>query len=190
MGADAGSGEGNRDERFDACFEAHFEEIFAFARRRTENLADAEDLAAETFAVAWRRAQSIPDPSLPWLYGVANGVLRNQRRSSRRRWRLLLKLDAEPTVFAPDPAEYVGEMAVAAAAFARLSESHREVLRLVAWEGLDPSEAATALGCSASAFRVRLHRARQEMAKQLELHGHVRDEGETAPPTASPQQTR
>ena len=38
---------------------------------------------------------------------------------------------------------------------------------LVAWDGLTPAEGAVAVGCSAAAFRVRLHRARRRVAAQL-----------------------
>jgi RNA polymerase sigma-70 factor (ECF subfamily) len=39
---------------------------------------------------------------------------------------------------------------------------------LVAWEGLTPTEAAESLGCSAVAYRIRLHRARKRLACALE----------------------
>jgi RNA polymerase sigma-70 factor (ECF subfamily) len=37
---------------------------------------------AETFLVAWRRLDDVPDDPLPWLYRVARRVLANQRRSA------------------------------------------------------------------------------------------------------------
>ena len=72
----------------------------------------------------------------------------------------------------PASAESVSERDAARVAFSRLSASQREVLQIVAWEGLDASEAAVVLGCSTGAFRVRLHRARRELAKQLDRIGH------------------
>jgi RNA polymerase sigma-70 factor (ECF subfamily) len=47
------------------------------------------------------------------------------------------------------------------AALAVLTDSDRELLLLVGWEGLSQAEAATALGISPGAARVRLHRARK-----------------------------
>ena len=38
---------------------------------------------------------------------------------------------------------------------------------LVAWDGLDHRDAATVVGCSTSAFTVRVHRARRRLARQL-----------------------
>ena len=52
--------------------------------------------------------------------------------------------------------------------FAALSERDREVLRLIAWEGLSLAEAAVVLGCSALACRVRYHRAKTRLARRLE----------------------
>jgi RNA polymerase sigma-70 factor, ECF subfamily len=52
-------------------------------------------------------------------------------------------------------------------ALARLSDGDREALILVAWEGLSTAEGATAFGCSPTAFRVRLHRARRRLRTEL-----------------------
>src|SRR5690348_6042020 len=72
-------------ERFERCFRAHYADVLAFAIRRLGERAAAEDAAAETFAVAWRRRERLPDPPQPWLYAVALRVISNQYRSSRRR---------------------------------------------------------------------------------------------------------
>jgi RNA polymerase sigma-70 factor (ECF subfamily) len=97
------------------------------------------------------------------LYAVARKTLANQRRRLAREQRVGA---AETTTPGPDP-EPVGDT-VLAAAFAALSERDREVLRLVAWEGLSLSQAALALGCSALACRVRYHRAKARLARRLE----------------------
>ena len=49
-----------------------------------------------------------------------------------------------------------------------LADSDRELLLLVAWEGLTPAEAAVALGISPVAARTRLHRARRRARNALE----------------------
>lgn len=54
-------------------------------------------------------------------------------------------------------------------AFSRLSNADRELLSLVAWEGLTAREASRVLGTTAVAARVRLHRARRRLAAALEL---------------------
>ncbi|MFC7585901.1 RNA polymerase sigma factor [Nonomuraea antimicrobica] len=56
-------------------------------------------------------------------------------------------------------------------AYARLSDDDREVLALAGWEGLGSDEIATVLGCSSGAARLRLHRARKRLARQLQTAG-------------------
>lgn len=165
-----------KPEAFDKVVAEYYSALIAYALRRVPGRPDADDVVAETFAVAWRRREEMPETPLPWLYGVASRVIRNQRRSARRLGRLRAKLGSEPVILAPDPAEVAGESDAFAFAFAGLTDGQRDVLRLVAWEGLDSREASVALGCSESAFRVRLHRARRELAKRMDRAGHVTDE--------------
>lgn len=152
--------------RFDARFAAHYSDVLRYVVRRAP-LANAEDVLAETFLVAWRRADQVPDDALPWLLGVARRVLANQRRGDLRRQALSVRLRstwAGPAL-AWEPPEGVGSEL--AGALASLSEREREALLLTAWDGLDVNRAAVAAGCSAPAFRVRLHRARKRVATQL-----------------------
>jgi RNA polymerase sigma-70 factor, ECF subfamily len=151
---------------FEQLFAAHHWAVRSYVLRRAPSSA-VEDVVAETFLVAWRRLDAVRDDPLPWLFGVARRVLANQHRADRRRSALTARLqglagrqslDWEP------PAEMSAGLA---AAMAELSAREREALLLVAWEGLVPGRAAQAAGCSAAAFRVRLHRARQRVADHL-----------------------
>ena len=171
-GERGGEHEGDGRLAFHACFDAHYSRLLAFVVRRVDGRATAEDVLADTFAVAWRRRDAIPDPALPWLYGIARGVIANQRRGERRRSRLSARLFGERNATARDPAEVLGERDTILRALGALSEGQREVLRLAAWEGLDTEAGAAALGCTPSAYRVRLHRARRELEKQLAAGGH------------------
>ena len=123
---------------------------------------EVEDLAAETFTVAWRKLPRRLEHPLPWLYAVAGKVLANHRRKARRQRRVA----ARPA--SGDPAERFGGDRGLAAAFATLSEREREAICLVAWEGLSHADAARAAGCSAAAFAVRLSRARKKLARELD----------------------
>jgi RNA polymerase sigma-70 factor (ECF subfamily) len=148
-------------ERFRALYDAHHAAICAyFARRAPRD--DVEDLAAETFVVAWRKLPRRLQHPLPWLYAVAGKVLANHRRKAARRG----GFPADPT--AGDPAELVGTDRGLARAFAALSEREREAICLVAWEGLSTADAARAAGCSAATFAVRLSRARKRLARELD----------------------
>ena len=175
-------------ERFERCFRDHYVQMLAFSLRRVSDREIAEDVVADTFAVAWRRRDCIPDPALPWLYAIAARVLANQYRSTGRRRKLDKRLAHEIGTLAsgPDPAESLDRRDAFATAFALLAESEREVLRLIAWDGLDTRDAARVFGCSPGAFRVRLHRARRKLAKQLEAAGHLPQADGT--PASSPEE--
>jgi RNA polymerase sigma-70 factor, ECF subfamily len=156
--------------RFEQIYEEHREAVRAFVRRRApESVVD--DVVSETFLVCWRKLDRIPDEPLPWLYAVARKTLANQRRRLAREQRVGAA-DPVSTVAEPEP---VGDT-VLAAAFAALSERDREVLRLIAWEGLSLSQATVVLGCSALACRVRYHRAKTRLARRLEAAEAFRPE--------------
>ena len=152
-----------RRARFEEIYRRHADAIYAYARRRGP-AGLAEDVVAETFLVAWRRLDRVPENELPWLYGVARKVLANQRRGVERRRAAERPLSPEDAA-ASAPDRRLRD------ALARLGERDREVLALVAWEGLTLAEAAVVLGCSHVACRVRFHRARRRLARLLEADG-------------------
>ena len=154
----------DRHAPFAALFDAHYPAVLAYCRRRAPD-AEAGDAALATFEVLWRTMGSPPTQPLPWLYKVAAGQLANTRRSAHRRLRLLDRLARRSPAAGPghDPGEITAEAAAARAALARLKPADRELLLLVAWEGLDADEAATALGISPGTLAVRLHRARRRL---------------------------
>jgi RNA polymerase sigma-70 factor (ECF subfamily) len=136
--------------------------VSAYVLRRTTP-AEAEDVVAETFLVAWRRLDELPDEPRPWLLGIARRVLANQRRATGRRHALVERVAGVPESEQEPPAR-----PAVLEALAGLSETDRELLLLVAWDGLSVSEAAIALGCTRTAAKVRLHRARRRFRGGLE----------------------
>jgi RNA polymerase sigma factor (sigma-70 family) len=153
---------GVRDKQeFRAIYEAHHASVCAyFARRAARD--DVEDLAAETFAVAWRKLPRRLEHPLPWLYAVAGKVLSNHRRKVARRG----EFAADPA--SGDPADRLGGDRGLARAFATLSERDQEAICLVAWEGLSTADAARAAGCSTATFHVRVSRARARLSRALD----------------------
>lgn len=156
----------HREQAFRDCYAQHFDAVLAYARRRTDQSADAGDAVAETFLVAWRRVGDIPpgDEARLWLYGVARRVLANQRRGGERRHRLGERLRdrlAAPVV--ADHADDVVRRSALLDAMQRLNPADREILALSAWEQLEPREIATVLGLSPGAVRTRLNRARTRL---------------------------
>jgi len=138
------------DEQFRALFAENFDDVWRFARRRVNGAAEAEDVAAEVFAVAWRRREEIPaDAVRLWLFGVARFVLSNQQRESGRRSRLMLRLAGARQEHQPPP-EVDG---VVWQSLAALSAGDRDLLLLRAWDGLrvpeiaEPNNSATRPPC-------------------------------------------
>jgi RNA polymerase sigma-70 factor (ECF subfamily) len=144
-------------QRFERIYAEHHEAVRAYVRRRASE-ALVEDVVSDTFLVCLRKIDRVPAEPLPWLYAVARKTLANERRKRARVVPREGVAAAEPTP--------VGD-GVLAAAFNGLSERDREVLRLVAWEGISLAEAAIVLGCSPLACRVRYHRAKSRHASRL-----------------------
>ena len=110
--------------------------------------------------MAWRRLDELPDPVLPWLYGVARRVLANEYRSQSRQDRLHERLAG---LAADEDEDLSAERIWVVEALHRLSDADQEVLRLSAWEDLSGADIAAVLNCSNNAAAVRLHRARQRL---------------------------
>src|SRR5436190_490199 len=122
--------EDERCARFRALYKANYDVILGYALRRTQR-ADALDIVAETFTVAWRRLERIPsgEEARLWLYGTARRVLANHERAARRRARLGGRI-ADEAACSPEAMPERSGGAVAAA-FARLRHDDRELLALV-----------------------------------------------------------
>ncbi len=159
--------DGHALRRFEAVFRQNADTVLSYAVRRSD-LDTAQEVVAETFAVAWRRLDVVPDPALPWLLGVARKVLANERRSRSRAEALTLRLVRRSVESSDDPADVVDARLSAQAALDRLPPAEREVLELLAWEGLSAAQAADALGCSRAALAVRMHRARRRFQQLLD----------------------
>jgi RNA polymerase sigma factor (sigma-70 family) len=156
-------------ERLTILFGSFGVRIFGYALRHAERDV-AEEVVSETFLIAWRKASAIPDDALPWLLVVARNVIANHRRSLARRDRLTEELAALQSVMPPAPA--VDDSVVDRGEFLRalgsLSELEREALLLTGWDGLTDAQAAQVCGCSPRTFRVRLHRARKRLDRELD----------------------
>ncbi|MBS1893686.1 MAG: sigma-70 family RNA polymerase sigma factor [Actinobacteria bacterium] len=156
--------------RFAKLYREEGRAILSYALRRVEDREDAADVVAETFLVAWRRLGEVPlgDGARLWLYGVARLTLANLHRAERRRTRLGARLAETLRTELSTHAAPAGEAAEVLRAIGELGEEDRELLLLVSWEGLSPSEAGRVLGVSALAARSRLHRARRKLRWLME----------------------
>lgn len=153
-----------RQDRFEALYAAHHDEVLRYAARRA-GAGHAADVAAETFTIAWRRIDDVPEGAeRQWLYVVARNLTANLgRRDARRRESAESFEDLSAHPVEPDHADAVDRREAALTALRGLSEDDRTMIRLVGWDGLDRVQAAAALGVTPSAATVRLHRARKRL---------------------------
>ena len=104
---------------------------------------------AEVFLVAWRKIDMVPpgDAARAWLYATARRVTANTRRSLHRRDALADRISQERLIDGLQSEAQSAEENVVHEALAMLSDGDREVLLLVQWEGLRPTELAEVLEC-------------------------------------------
>lgn len=157
-------------QTFERLFHDHHHAVLGYALRRVDVTA-AQDIAAETFLIAWRRRLDIPAAAeLPWLLGVTRNLTRQHHRGGSRDDALaaeLTRLQTFGQAGPGDPGREVSERLTVLQALADLSDTDREVLILTAWDHLSNRDAAKVLGCSGATFRVRLHRARVRLENAL-----------------------
>jgi RNA polymerase sigma factor (sigma-70 family) len=156
-------------QMFAGIFDRHYDVIHGYlARRGGVDLAD--DLAAQTFTVAFERRASfraeLASTARPWLFGIATNLLRNERRAERRALSTLAELAATASA-SLDGAGQPGGSRIGEA-LASLDGDHRDALLLHAWEGLRYEEIAVALGIPVGTVRSRLARARARLRSALD----------------------
>ncbi len=159
---------------FERCFEEHFPAVHRLIARRV-GTALADDLAAETFATAFRRRHEF-DPRAgslrAWLFGIASNLLRNHWRAEQHQLEVDSRLAADVEL-RQDPGlsdEQLSASLVApqvAGALADLVAEQREVLLLHAWGELSNEEISCALGIPLGTVRSRLSRARATLRDRL-----------------------
>ncbi|TXK17311.1 RNA polymerase sigma factor [Homoserinibacter sp. GY 40078] len=150
---------------FDSVYRRHLPAVSAYLARRVAS-DEVEDLAADVFAIAWRKRDAVtPGEELPWLYRIASYQVANLRRRAAVRASALALFAAPDS--APPADTFIDRDPELAAAWRQLSTTHREVLALVVLDGATVAEAAIALGVSANALSIRLHRAKRALAEQL-----------------------
>ena len=153
----------------------------AYTHRRAVNREDALDAVSETFAVLWRRLDDMPTgrSTVPWVYGIAKRVLSNQYRARDRRENLDHRLRNNTAIETDDETFDLVHQALAA-----LRPKDREILTLATWDDLNNDEIAEVLDIPAANVAVRLHRARNRLARELGrlgMHGPGMHGPETNP---------
>jgi len=157
---------------FEPIFDRHFVAVHRYLHRRAgRDLAD--ELAAETFALAFERRASCraSRSALPWLYGIATNLLRRSRRTERRQLRAYGRSGVDSSVaYEDEPAARVDGSALdarLARALAAMRPRERDALLLYALADLSYEEIASALDVPVGTVRTWLHRAREVGRREL-----------------------
>ncbi|WP_245681807.1 RNA polymerase sigma factor [Actinomadura kijaniata] len=162
-------------ERFALLYDRYFDDIYHYlaARLGREN---ADDLAAETFLIAFRRRTDF-DASRggtfrPWLYGIATNLVSQHRRTEQRRLKALGRVSVE---YALDGHEDQVTSRITAEALRPdlvqamrdLAPGDRDVVFLSILGGLGYDEITQALGIPSGTVGSRLNRARKRLRRAL-----------------------
>lgn len=150
-----------RREAFDALFESHYLGVLRYLTRRVASPADAEDLAAEVFRIAWQKQNPAEPLSRAWLFKVASNALHDLYRRQGRR----ADVEAALRRRLEDASENlaVDDRLALQDAVRRLSTREQEALRLTYWEGLSAAEVGQVLGCRAATVWTLISRARSKL---------------------------
>lgn len=156
-----------REQRLADLYDLWAAKVHAYALRHC-GVEGAEDVVSETFIVAWRRIDVVPEDALPWLLVVARNTIAHRRRSAGRRARLDDVLAARSPGQERTTEEIATSRLETLEALRHLSAKEREAVLLIAWDGLTVTAAADVAGCRDRAFRARLTRARAHLRAALD----------------------
>jgi len=161
-------------EVFTEVYDRYFRAIYLYVAARL-GTGPAEDIAAETFAVAFGQRDRF-DPGRgglrPWLFGIATNLIARYRRTEARHYRAVARARDMPSAGSPED-RVVARVAARRllpqmlAALAALSQGERDVVLLVAVSQLSHEEVAQALGISAGTVGSRLSRARKRLREAV-----------------------
>lgn len=165
---------------FVVVFERHFGLLHRYLQVRAG--ASADDLAAQTFEIAFRRRADYDasrDDARAWLFGIALNLVRESQRSERRQRRALARLAPREGALDASLEEVEARAAGAALrrALAEIPEEERDLLLLYACLELSYEECAETLGIPVGTVRSRLHRLRARLQERLAPERRGQEDG-------------
>lgn len=164
---------GGDEEAIHDLLDCYQSGIRALIGRLTAWSSDVDDITQEVFLKAWQRAhQFTQQTSLQnWLYTIAVNQCRNHRRSLYRWWKMLDGLFEEKrnaqVVTSLEPHDQTQAWNELQQALLQLKSADREILVFTYMEEKSTAEIAQILSISENNLYVRLHRAKERLAQQL-----------------------
>lgn len=153
------------DDVFAAVHKDHRERVFHYIHRRINSREASEELTNDVFRIAWERSPEATGITVAWLLATARNLIGNEYRRRDRAQHLMERI--RQSVVIASRAGHGAEQQVVADALLRLREKDREILLLSYWDDLSTAEIGEVLGCSLSAAKVRLHRARTAFSQMI-----------------------
>lgn len=165
-------------EAFRVLYQRHIGAVYASALTRVTRHDVAVDLAAETFAAAWRHARRFEDradgSALPWLLGITRNLALAYHRKQRLEQRALRSLGLDSAIGDDGPENTVVELAASdelrrsvRGGLDSLTGDQREVIQLRVLDGLPYREIGARLGCDPAAARMRVNRALRPLQQRV-----------------------
>jgi RNA polymerase sigma factor (sigma-70 family) len=167
-----------------SAVQARLAEIFSFFRRLGVDEATAQDLAQDTFVIAWQRAAHLRGERelRGWLYGIAYRRYLQHRERSQVRATSELRDEVEAPGADPGSDQQLSTQVVREAVQA-LPDKYRHPLVLVYWQELSYLEAAKVLSLPVGTLAWRVHKALKLMQLSLAEKG-LNDDLATHAPAA------
>lgn len=164
----AGVGEDARAEAFRRLAADHLDESYRLARAIVGNPVEAEDAVQDAFVKAWRKWDSLRDPSRfdAWFGRILVNTCRSRLRRRPRQPERDLSVELVRTGI--DEFRQADDREMLATALARLSPDHRVVIALHFWRDLTAPQIAERLGIREGTVYSRLHYGLQQLRRTLD----------------------
>jgi RNA polymerase sigma-70 factor (ECF subfamily) len=165
-----------RDASFVRLADEHLDKAYRLARAILREPAEAQDATHDAFVQAWRKWDTLRDPSRfePWFDRILVNTCRNRLRSQR--WQAT-DISAEVALATGDHAGHAEDRDVIGAAIAALSPDHQIVVALRYYRDLTVDDIARRLGVPSGTVQSRLHYALKRLREAIdaaETKGTVR----------------
>ena len=163
-------------EAFEAFYRAHVGEVQRFIARRVDDPQVAADLTADVFVAVIERASTYRQErgsTLAWVFGIARNVVSERGRTRARQLKLASRirgralLDEDALLRIEERLDAESDARRVFAAMTDIPDADRELLELVALDGLEPDDVAAHLNIEPGTARVRLHRARRRLTAAM-----------------------
>lgn len=157
-------------EAFDELYRRVAPTLMGYLLRLTRHRERAEDLLQVTFAKVHRARESYLKgaPVLPWMLAIARRSFLDERRAASSRNEDLSHDGVLPEPRQEEPGLSNDVSDALEQALDALPEAYREAIQLTKISGLSIAEAATVLGSSETAVKLRVHRGYNQLRKELE----------------------